>query len=271
MAWSCTSDGDQLRAPGVCAAGRKVRRSPTVLQYGRVSRWALFAISAVAMNAYACPGLRASPMTSKKAFCRDVCAARILVTCGTLPQAEATRCRKQTINECARSDPATFCPPPVLVVGPTGPTGPMGLPGQPGPVGPTGPSGHVGASGNPGAMGPPGAPGLPGSQGLPGPPGPTGPTGVAIPVTTISTTQDFGRVRAGDLLTLTATCPPGSVVIGGGTIVEFQPPNPTDTARIHLLSSGPISDDVWQCKSTAISTASNGSNLRYTVVATCLP
>ena len=236
-----------------------------------VCGWFLFGATVVAMtDAMACPvgGPGLSPMTSKKAFCRDVCAARIFVTCGPLPQAEAARCRKQTINDCARSDPATFCPPPILIVGPTGPTGPMGLPGQPGPVGPTGPSGPVGASGNPGAVGPAGAPGI---QGPPGLPGPTGPTGVAIPVTTISTTQDFGRVRSGDLLELTATCPPGSVVIGGGTIVEFMPPNPTDTARIHLLSSGPFGDDAWTGESTAVSTASNGSNLRYTVVATCLP
>lgn len=187
------------------------------------------------------------PLTSNKQFCQSICSSRILLVCGTLGSRQAETCRRQVLNDCARSsDAPAYCSQPMLIVGPPGP------PGPPGPAGPAGPAG------------------LPGPPGAPGPPGPTGPAGV-VPVTTISTTQDFGRAMAGDIFVLTASCPPGSLLTGGGTIVDFLPPNPNDTDRIHLLSSGPSGPGEWTAFSTAVSTSSQGSNLRYTVTAFCTP
>jgi hypothetical protein len=59
-------------------------------------------------------------------------------------------------------------------------------------------------------------------------------------------------------------------VIGGGAITEITPPDETDTKRMHQLFSGPISTTEWVTASTAVSTLSNGSNLRYIASATCV-
>lgn len=90
-------------------------------------------------------------------------------------------------------------------------------------------------------------------------------------MTTIATTQDFGRAMTGDLYQLTASCPPGLVTVGGGVIIDFLPPDPTDTRRIHLLDSGPIlGNTAWSATGTAVSNSSLGSSLRYTVTALCV-
>ena len=83
--------------------------------------------------------------------------------------------------------------------------------------------------------------------------------------------MDFGRAMSGELYQLTAPCPPGEVVVGGGVIVDFVPPDPDDTRRIHLLDSGPTADNTaWTATGTAVSNSSNGSSLRYTVTALCV-
>lgn len=230
-----------------------------------VLAWATWAMVGVALACptVPCPGCSV-PLHTVKQFCRDICSARIFVVCGQLIGDEQAKCRKQTINDCARvSDPQGFCAQPTIIVGPTGPTGPQGPTGERGPMGAPG---HDGASGVPGGQGPVGPTG---PQGVPGP---TGLPGSAIPVTTIATTQDFGRAQAGDLYQLTATCPTGLLAVGGGVIIDFIPPNPDDTRRIHLLDSGPIlNSTAWSATGTAVSTSSNGSNLRYTVTALCVP
>jgi hypothetical protein len=82
--------------------------------------------------------------------------------------------------------------------------------------------------------------------------------------------QDFGRVQSGTLIQVTVTCPPNTLVIGGGATTEITPPSDRDTTSIHQLFSGPISDTEWVTASTAVNTLSNGSNLRYIASATCV-
>jgi hypothetical protein len=87
----------------------------------------------------------------------------------------------------------------------------------------------------------------------------------------ISLTEDFGRAQTNTLIQLVATCPAGSVVVGGGMVVEIIPPNDIDTRRVHQLFSGPLSATEWVAASTVIATLSQGANLRYTVSALCIP
>lgn len=82
--------------------------------------------------------------------------------------------------------------------------------------------------------------------------------------------QDFGRAQGGDLIEVTVACPPGSVVIGGGATTEITPPDEDDTKKLHQLFSGPVSATEWKTSSTAVSTMSQNSNLRYIASATCV-
>jgi hypothetical protein len=146
--------------------------------------------------------------------------------------------------------------------GPAGPVGPPGPPGVPGEVGPQGATGGLGLSG------PPGPPGAVGAPGPPGPVGATGPPGA--PTQIVSLTQDFGQAQSGEVIQVTVACPPGTQVIGGGAVTQITPPNAADTRRLHQLFSGPASDTEWVTASTAVSTMSDGSNLRYIASATCV-
>jgi hypothetical protein len=69
---------------------------------------------------------------------------------------------------------------------------------------------------------------------------------------------------------VTVACPADTQVIGGGAVIEITPPDDDDTRRIHQLFSGPVSNTEWHTASTAVSTLSNGSNLRYIASATCV-
>src|SRR5215813_1042540 len=162
--------------------------------------------------------------------------------------------------------------------GPPGPTGAVGSPGSPGPPGPTGPTG---SSGPPGPDGPPGPPGLPGASGnpgvagapgVPGPLGPTGPTGAAtLSLALHQVSEQFGRVQAGTLLTLTASCDAGEALVGGGVVPAIAGGIPADIARIHLLYSGPTTPPTgWTAASTAVQTLSQTAALTYTVSAFCV-
>jgi len=144
--------------------------------------------------------------------------------------------------------------------GPPGPPGAGGVPGPPGSPGPTGPTGLSGAAGPPGALGPS------------GPPGPTGPTGAAtVTVVLHETTANFGRVQAGTLLTLTASCDAGEALVGGGVVPTIASGVAADVARIHLLFSGPTTPPTgWTAASTAVQTLSQTADLTYTVSALCV-
>jgi hypothetical protein len=116
-----------------------------------------------------------------------------------------------------------------------------------------------------GVPGPPGPMGIPGTPGAPGPPGPT-----AGAPQVVFVTQDFGQVAGGTLIEVIVTCPAGTLVVGGGAITEITPPDDDDTKKLHQLFSGPISATEWKTSSTAISTLTFGSNLRYIASATCV-
>jgi hypothetical protein len=107
-----------------------------------------------------------------------------------------------------------------------------------------------------------------GAPGLPGPVGATGPPGA--PTQIVSITQDFGQAQSGEVIQVTVACPPGTQVIGGGAVTQITPPKAADTRRLHQLFSGPASDTEWVTASTAVSTMSDGSNLRYIASATCV-
>jgi hypothetical protein len=136
------------------------------------------------------------------------------------------------------------------------------------PPGATGAAGPAGVAGSPGGAGPAGPAGAPGVRGPTGPTGATGPAGTTPQI--VSITQDFGRVQSGQLIEVVVACPAGTQVVGGGAVTEITPPDDTDTKRMHQLFSGPISDTEWATASTAVSTLSNGANLRYVASATCV-
>ena len=95
----------------------------------------------------------------------------------------------------------------------TGPVGPRGATGPAGPQGATGPAGPQGATGPAGTPGPP------------GPAGPAGPGGGSGPlsVTSVQGPTDAqcasggGACQVGESI---ATCPAGSVVVGGGYVSQ---------------------------------------------------
>jgi hypothetical protein len=109
--------------------------------------------------------------------------------------------------------------------GDTGPTGPQGLVGSQGPAGVHGKDGAPGAQGIPGVQGPPGpvgprgipgARGLKGFTGLPGPAGPDGISGYGL-FFVVNEKQQIIFVQE---KTLSALCPTGSKVLGGGCATE---------------------------------------------------
>ena len=106
--------------------------------------------------------------------------------------------------------------------GPPGEPGAAGTPGETGTAGAAGLAGAAGASGEIGAKGATGAKGETGGRGDPGPPGPAGavgPTGPAGPAAPPLATQTITAVSAFDALLdkqVTANCPAGTTLTGGG-------------------------------------------------------
>jgi len=81
----------------------------------------------------------------------------------------------------------------------------------------------------------------------------------------------FGRVQAGTVLTLTASCDAGEALVGGGVVPAIAGGIPADIARIHLLFSGPTTPPTgWMAASTAVQTLSQTAELTYTVSALCV-
>jgi Collagen triple helix repeat (20 copies) len=97
--------------------------------------------------------------------------------------------------------------------------GQQGIAGQPGSVGAKGDKGDTGEPGQNGAVGQPGeqgARGEPGAQGEPGIQGPKGDPGALAGYEIVRT---FGSAQENELFTLTAPCPAGKQVVGGGGLV----------------------------------------------------
>jgi hypothetical protein len=127
-------------------------------------------------------------------------------------------------------------------VGPMGPTGLAGAAGPQGEAGPVGPMGPAGAVGPQGAMGPKGDTGATGAQGPMGLMGPLGPQGlpgvsgyqiVSTPITSVS-------INGNSTTTLTATCPAGKNVIGGG----YE--SSTGAFVLHPVAMFPSAADAWR-------------------------
>jgi hypothetical protein len=134
-------------------------------------------------------------------------------------------------------------------VGPAGPIGPTGAVGPQGEVGPAGATGAVGPKGDTGATGPKGDTGPTGAAGLQGPMGPQGLMGPLGPqglpgvggyyiASTAPTTVTL--LTANTTTTLTATCPAGKNVIGGGyesSLLNFV---------LHPVAMFPVAPDSWR-------------------------
>lgn len=88
-----------------------------------------------------------------------------------------------------------------------GPAGPQGIPGA------TGPAGAIGPAGATGAAGPQGVPGPQGERGEQGPKGDSGTAEFVVHAPIIVTHM----IPDGESKTWEAQCPPGQVVVNGGT------------------------------------------------------
>lgn len=108
--------------------------------------------------------------------------------------------------------------------GPAGPEGPQGERGPEGPEGPegaqgpTGEKGDKGEKGDTGEQGPQGPQGEQGSQGPQGEQGPQGPAGTIGEVVVATNQANWSGGQQNQ--SLTATCPTGHVVVGGGFAVD---------------------------------------------------
>lgn len=152
--------------------------------------------------------------------------------------------------------------------GPQGPQGPVGAQGMPGPQGDPGPQGPVG---RPGPTGVPGQPGPQGPQGEPGPQGPQGPMGLqgtpgaegpqgpqgapglsGYEIVTVDSAFDSSATKL-----LSADCPAGKVVLGGGAYIfpSLADPNRL-TAPVVLIASMPSTGNGvtpgWDAQSSEI-------------------
>jgi Collagen triple helix repeat (20 copies) len=116
-------------------------------------------------------------------------------------------------------------------------------------MGPQGPVGGPGSQGAPGPAGTPGPRGAPGPQGQPGTSGSAGVGGYEI-ISTHQTLPLNGSIE------VTATCPTGERVIGGGYVA----PSVLDTAS----SSKPEGDTGWR-----VEFKSNGGNGDASAYAIC--
>jgi hypothetical protein len=121
--------------------------------------------------------------------------------------------------------------------GDTGATGPTGPQGEQGPAGPEGPQGAQGEKGDTGDTGPEGPQGDPGQDGAPGAPG--------LSAYEIVTVEEARSVPVtSNFVDISATCPSGKQVLGGGfRVLGFGPASLGDETVLHngpdLFASAP--------------------------------
>lgn len=142
-----------------------------------------------------------------------------------------------------------------------------------GPQGPEGPPGPRGATGAPGPTGPQGVPGTQGLTGKQGPPGPAGPRGPAGPPGTVSATavtpgspvSSAPDAPLGTMVSAQATCPSGTVLLGGGGTASASSANASTQGPVALVASFPSASTTW--KVTGMVTASLSGQRVLTVTA----
>lgn len=132
--------------------------------------------------------------------------------------------------------------------------------------GPAGPAGAAGEDGGPGRPGPAGEPGAPGSSGPAGPAGPTGPAGpkgapgiVDFKVVTTNTVT----VQPGTYGVVTAFCPFGYEVLGGGGALNASHGLVTEESR---PLTAPDGTKAWLFRA---SVPSNGNARQIYAIANC--
>ena len=152
--------------------------------------------------------------------------------------------------------------------GPQGPTGVRGAAGPQGPAGPAGPQGVPGPQGDPGVQGPQGPQGDPGPQGPQGNPGPQGPAGPAgAQLVTGTPVTSAANAPRNTVITATATCPVGKVLLGGGALVATTA---TQKERAQLVGSYPSAVDTWTALGVvSIAALGVGQTMTVTAYALC--
>jgi hypothetical protein len=131
----------------------------------------------------------------------------------------------------------------------------VNLQGLPGPVGEQGPAGSRGPVGPAGEQGPAG------SRGPVGPAGPQGPAGPTYEPGVVQVSGEPTETDASNPKTAEASCPAGTVVVGGGHVVgpagdapaplSAAPDTPSlspEQAAMLVLASRPVDRDTWQVK-----------------------
>lgn len=140
-----------------------------------------------------------------------------------------------------------------LVTTPThvvGPAGPQGATGPRGATGPQGPAGIQGATGQRGATG---------AKGATGPPGPAGPPGslAATQVVEAPEVSSAPDPAAGTTLDARASCPSGTILLGGGAQVSAK--GKTADQKVSLRSSYPLNATTWKVIAETTGTLQTGS------------
>lgn len=145
-----------------------------------------------------------------------------------------------------------------LTIGAVGPEGPKGDTGAQGDKGDTGAQGPKGDKGNTGAQGPKGDKGDTGAQGPKGDKGDTGAQGSpGISGYIIVAQQRTDTVKGWDWRGITATCPSGKKVIGGGGWCIGTSSGGHDLGSLVVVKDYPNNDTSWEarCQYMDVSTA----------------
>ena len=144
--------------------------------------------------------------------------------------------------------------------GARGPKGAQGPQGPTGIAGPSGPRGTAGPKGDPGATGPQGPAGRQGASGAQGPPGMSGYQQVT------ATDQVYPTTSAAAQYDVTAWCPSGTVVLGGGWQAAQTTPG---IASPNVYRDAPSGTSGWEVSGYAA--GPTGDTYTVTVYVDCAP